>query len=157
MNDGRMEQIDLETMEFDAEKYFPQAFHRGIREAIREGIEMGIKAHCRIPIGDQEAQQVRFFMDGVNDIGDGSIHRGLDRMMDNHREMQRMISLKDDEEHKKEEAEKARDHRAMRRLRGRLDALSGKVGATVLTALVLAVLGVFWLGLRTHLNTPPVP
>lgn len=151
-----MDTTDLDEMKFESEIYFPTYLQRGIREAIREGIKLGIRTHCRMPIDDKEAQQVRFMFDEIKTLGNGSIHKGLDIAFNNHHEVQKIIAQREDKDWLNECEENKADHRTIRRLRKRLDTLSGRVGSSVLTAVLLAILGILWLGIKHNLgnNTP---
>lgn len=136
-NEEKLTPLDIDHMEFDAEKYFPQAFHRGIREAIREGIEIGIRAHCRIPISQDEAEQMRFFCDNVRQLGGGDFHKGMNEIHDNH---EFIMNHRKDKEFK----ELKKDHEWVRRQRNRFDSAAKRLGGTLITfgaALLFTVIG----------------
>ena len=78
-----------------------------ISESIIEGVT---RAHCRLPIDDDEALQLRFFFDGFKNLGNGDIHAGMEEALHNHK-------------HTKES-------------RNRFARLSERVGAAVLLTLV---------------------
>ena len=115
-----------------------------IRAAVFEGISEGIRAHCRIPISDKEAQQVRFLFDNMKQHGDGDLHAGLNATQDDHEFVKEYRTNPDLRELKK-------DHEWVRKTRQRLDQLQGKVGAAVITAVVLFLLGLVGLGFKSHL------
>jgi len=81
-----------------------------IRDAIFEGIDHGLRAHCRIPLEDFEVQQLRFLFDGISQLGDGKIHKGIDLIIE--------------------------DHKRMKKARSRVDQWSVHVGRVIITALV---------------------
>lgn len=147
----------LEEREFVSVKHFPPEWHRGIREAIKEGITEGIKAHCRIPLSGEECNNVGFLFEGIRDLGDGSTHRGMDVMMDNHRWLQkRRAELSDDYEE---------NHKWVKRTRLRMEKVSTKVGMIVVTAFVLFIISLFGGGVAGWIESirtirairPPTP
>ena len=84
-----------------------------VRAIVSESIVEGIKAHCRIPISGKEAQQMRFFYDGIRNLGDGDLHAGMETAIQNHQQ------IKDS--------------------RNRFTRLSEKVGAAVLISAIIGL------------------
>lgn len=143
----------LEKREFVSVRHFPPEWHRGIREAIKEGITEGIKAHCRIPLSSEECNSVGFLFEGIRDLGDGSTHRGVDAMMDNHRWLQkRRTELSDDYEE---------NHKWVKKTRLRMEKVSTRIGMIIVSAVVLGVISLVIGGVAGWVeavkSTPPVP
>ena len=93
-----------------------------VRAMVVEAITEGIRAHCRIPISGNEAQQVRFIFDELRRLGDGDVHAGIDQAFANH-------------QHVKES-------------RNRFARLSEKVGAAVLLFVVMGLVAACWKGIK---------
>jgi hypothetical protein len=144
----------LEDKEFESVKHFPPEWHKGIREAIKEGIAEGLRAHCRVPLNNDECRQVGYMFEGIRDLGGGSVHHGMDIMMENHRWMQDRRS--------EDGKELDENHKWVKRVRTRMDKVSTKVGMIVVTAFVLFLISLFGGGVAGWIESirairPPTP
>ncbi len=131
---------------FDAERHFPQEWHTGIREAIREGISAGLANHCRVPLVDEEMPHIRMMMNGIKDFGKGSAYHGIDEMMENHKFVQ---SYRNSEETK----EQKKDHEWARRQRARFDSAAKRLGGTLITFGVAAFFTLIGFGIKEWIDT----
>jgi hypothetical protein len=91
-----------------------------VRAMVIEAITEGIRAHCRLPIANSEAQQLRYFMDGIKSLGNGDVHTGMEAMFD--------------------------DIKAVQGFRARFSRVAEKVGTAVLISIALGMVGIFGLG-----------
>jgi hypothetical protein len=123
---------------FEAEKYFPTEWHEGIRKAIKEGISDGLAEHCRLPISDNECQQVRFLFDGIRALGKGDLHDGIDRLFSDHKWV---IERAEDEE-------KEENHTWAEYWRKKMGRMSDKIGTTVIGIFVALIFMLFGYGIK---------
>lgn len=138
-------QASINEGEFESVKHFPPEWHKGIREAIKEGIAEGLRAHCRIPLNNDECRQVGYMFEGIHDLGGGSVHRGMDIMMENHRWV---LSRRDSVTG----AERDANHVWASSVRCRLNKISTRVGTVIVTSAVLALISLLGWGVLALLT-----
>jgi hypothetical protein len=85
-----------------------------------EAITEGIRAHCRLPIANSEAQQMRCLFDGLKSLGKGDVHTGIEAMFD--------------------------DIKAVQGFRARFSRVAERVGTAVIIAMVLGMLSLVSVG-----------
>jgi hypothetical protein len=90
------------------------------REMFIEAVTEGLRAHCRLPIDGDEAQQMRFFFDGLKGLGKGDVHTGMEVMFD--------------------------DIKAVQGFRARFSRVAERVGTAVIISIMLGMFSLLSVG-----------